>query len=191
VTLQATQTSVPKDEIKALIVTLSGLVASRVVWDGEVEKMVGPVSGRAGRIVLNVTARATNGREEVRRSLEDAVGDQPEGVVDSWGANRILTISMRADNFLGLGEAFDTLERLRMRLVREASRLALREVGLAFVEATNVIPINYNVDNRPISSASVDLRVAQTIVDRDEDDNGDAVANSWIENVDVIGTVSN
>jgi hypothetical protein len=190
VTLQAVRTDIPTDEIADLIATLSGVARSRVYWDGEKEHAaIGPVSGKAGKIVLNVTARAINGREEVRQSYEVANATQPAGLVESWGAHRTLTISMRADNFLGHGEAFDLLEKVRVRLVRYSSREALRDVGLAFVEASSVQTISYNVDNRAVSSARMDMRVAQVLVDRDVDASGNAVANSWIETADIAGNV--
>jgi hypothetical protein len=149
---------VPIEALRTIVATLSDIPATRIYWDGEPERAVGlfGAAGKAGKITLQVISRALNGGEEMR--IDD---DELEVV----GVNRILTCSMRADNFLGLGEAFDLLEKIRMGLFRRSVRKALRDVGLSFVDAPLITTLDYNVDNRAISSASLDIRFSQTATD--------------------------
>jgi hypothetical protein len=131
------------------------------LWDGEEEPAVvfgGPnvEDVQAGKITLNPVARETLGTEEIRRDVD---------MTETFGGQRIVTISCRADNFLNLGEAYDLLERIRIRLVRRSSRKALREVGLAFVDATSITSLDYVVDQRSVSAANLDIRIAQVTMD--------------------------
>ncbi len=149
---------VPKEAIRAIVATLTGVPASRVNWDGEPERSVGlwGVSGQAGKITLNVVSRQFIGSEEMR------INDDDEEVI---GATRILTISCRADNFLGLGEAFDLLEKMRIGFYRRSIRKTFRDAGLAFIDAPLITPLDMNVDNRAISSAIIDVRLAHIATD--------------------------
>lgn len=148
---------VPQDEIRSVISKLSGVPESRINWDGEPERAVGlwGAAGQAGKITLSVVARLINGADEMR------VVDDVEIVT----SNRILTIGCRADNFLKMGDAFDTLEKIRIGLFRRSARKTLRDAGLAFVDAQTITTLDYDVDNRVISSATLDLRLSQTVTD--------------------------
>lgn len=166
--------NVPREDIRTLVATLSGIPVSRVYWAGEAEKMAGPISGKAGKITLNVVARAINGTEEPRRTYNAGTGKLDV----EYGAHRTLTISMRADNFLGHGQAFDTIEAVRFRMARAASRSALLAADLAFVDAPSVVSLDYKVDTREVSAASLDVRFAQVVNETDT-----AGAEDWIEKV--------
>ena len=170
---------VPRDELRTLISTLSGVPESRVYWDGEPERTVGlwGASGKAGKITLDVVARASLGGEEMR------INDDEEEIL---GGTRVLTISCRADNFLGMGEAFDTLEYVRLRLLRRSSRAALRDAGLAYVDAPSITTIDYSVDNRAISSAVLDIRLSQVVTDAPPQEGPDAT--EFIEKVTTKST---
>lgn len=167
--------TVPTEEIRALIASLSGVALSRVRWSGEAEKTLGPIGGKAGKITLDVAARATNGTLEPRRTFNATT----QTLEEEWGAHRTLTINVRADNFLGHGEAFDLLEKVRFGLELPAGRAALRAAGLAYVDAPSIVPLDLVVDNREVSSASLDVRVAQIA----SQDVTVAAGTGWIEKV--------
>lgn len=168
---------VPREPLRALVASLSGVPASRVYWDGEPEKHLGPIAGKAGKIVLNVTARAANGEPEERREWNP---DTLEYELE-YGAQRTLTISVRAHNFLGFGEAYDLLEKVRMGLARKTSRATLRAVDLAYVDTPSIVQLpNSTVDTRVYSAASLDFRVSQLVTDA-PDPTG--VTGTWIEKV--------
>lgn len=164
---------VPVDAIRTIISTLSGVPESRVNWDGEPERSVGlwGASGAAGKITLDVLSRASNGEPEMR------IIDNVEVI----GANRILTISCRADNFLQLGEAFDLLEKVRLGFMRRSIRKAFRDAGLAYLDAVLITPIEYNVDTRAVSSAVLDIRLAQTVTDAPPQDGDPLDKTEFIE----------
>jgi hypothetical protein len=168
---------IPREAIRTLVAQLTGVHVSCVNWQGEPEKALGPIGGKAGKITLNVTARRINGTEEARRTYDE---DTQTSRV-RYGAHRFLTISIRADNFLGHGEAFDTLERLRLRLYRPASRKALRDVKCSFMDCPSIQALDRVVDNRAVSAASMDLRLQQVVVDAGDD--GLGMVEPWIEKV--------
>ncbi len=149
---------VPVDAIRAIVSTLTGVPESRVYWDGEPERSVGlwGASGKAGKITLNVVSRALVGTEEMR------IDDNEEEII---GGTRILTISCRADNYLGMGEAFDLLERMRMGFLRRSVRKSLRDAGLAFLDAPLITNLDFSVDNRSISAANLDIRLSHIATD--------------------------
>ena len=150
--------TLPTEALRTLVATLTGVPTARVYWQGEPERAVGlfGAAGESGKITLTATARATNGTEEMR--LDD---DGHEFV----RADRIMTITARADNFLRMGLAVDTLEGLRLGLFRRSSRKALRDAGLVYVDATTIIDLEYEVDNRQIRAATLDIRIAQVVTD--------------------------
>lgn len=179
--------SIPKEEIRSLVATLSGIPASRVYWDGEPERpMLGPVSGKAGKITLNVPARAELGTIEPRYEYDGVTGEQSE----EWGAHETLTISIRADNFLGHGEAFDTLEKVRFRIARPTYRTQLRAADLAYIDSPSIVSLDYAVDNRAISAASLDVRLAHMRSEAvsDATTSGEESA-EWIEHAEITGNI--
>jgi hypothetical protein len=165
--------TVPLEPLRTLIASLSEIHVTRVYWQGEPEKHIGPVVGKSGKITLNVPARAINGTLEPRRAY--TATPSPSQTVE-WGAHRILTISIRADNFSGHGKAFDTLESVRVGLELPDGRASLRAADLAFVDAPLIIPRDMVVDNRSVSSAIMDVRLAHML-------SMSAVSEGWIDKV--------
>ncbi len=151
-------TDVPKEALRTIVSALTGVPESRVCWDGEPERAVGlwGAAGKAGKITLNVVSRALVGTEEMR------IDDNEEEII---GGTRVLTISCRADNYLGMGEAFDLLEKMRMGFLRRSARKALRDVGLAYLDAPLITNLDFSIDNRSISSANLDIRLTHVATD--------------------------
>lgn len=153
-------TDLPIEAIRTLIATCSELPSTHVVWDGEEEPAVMfGTTVKAGKITLNPIAREIVGPEEILRTYDEGTGE----LVETYTGQRIVTISCRADNFLGLGEAYDLLERVRIRLMFRSSRKALRDAGLSYVDAPSISVLDYQVDQRAISSANLDVRLQQSI----------------------------
>lgn len=173
---------VPKEPIRALIAALSGVAASRVYWEGEAEKHIGPISGKAGKITLNATASETNGTLEPRRAY--ASSPTPEQTT-TWGAHETLTLSIRADSFVGHDAAFDMLNKVRFALQLPSSRATLRAADLAFMDSPLLVPRgNVAVDNRIVSSATLDVRLAHVISSAPTDiAEGVDAYEGWIEKV--------
>lgn len=163
-------TDLPTDDVRWLVSNLTGVPEALVLWDGEGEPAVMfGAPGTAGKITLNVISRETLGVEEVDHQYDEATRE----LTEEFAGQRVLTISCRADAFQGLGAADDVLERLRIRLMRRSSRKALRAVGLAFVDATSITSLNYEVDQRAVSSANLDIRLAQAISDAVDNETAD------------------
>ncbi len=151
-------TDVPKEVLRTIVSTLTGVPESRIYWEGEPERTVGlwGAAGKAGKITLNVVSRALVGTEEMR------IDDNEEEII---GGTRVLTISCRADNYLNMGEAFDLLEKMRMGFLRRSARKALRDVGLAYLDAPLITNLDFSVDNRSISAANLDIRLSHVATD--------------------------
>lgn len=147
-------TELPKEPLRTLIASLTGIPISRVYWRGEPEKMTGPIGGKAGKITLQLTALAEGDGYEVRRALSGSDLTERGGLTD------IATISIRADNFLRYGEAFDLLRKLRLQLQQRDVKATLRASEMAYVDAPSVTRLDYVEDNREVSAANLDMRVA-------------------------------
>lgn len=151
-------TGVPLEEIRSIFATLSGVPTSHIYWEGEPERSVGlwGNAGQAGKLTLDVVSRVLLGGWEVRLDDSD---------LEIVGGTRILTISCRADAFIGLGKAFDLLEQIRIGFYRRSTRKSLRDAGLVFSDAPSITKLDYSVDNRAISSASLDIQFSQVPTD--------------------------
>ncbi len=165
-------TDVPREAIRSIVATLSGLPVDRIYWKGQAEKaVVGPFDGgKAGKITLNVVALAEGAGFEPRRSFDTDTLTEESGRIDQ------LTISMRADNFAGLGKAFDLLQSVRLKFAKLSSRgsAILKGAELAYLGSPSIVNLDYKVDNREVSAASMDILLAQAIATE-----GEAVP--WIE----------
>ncbi len=154
-------TDLPKEVIRTLVASLSGIPASRVRWQGEAERVALPIGGKSGKITLNVVALTEGDAMESRRAYDAAT----KTLTQQWGATEEITISVRADNFLGAGEAYNLLRKVRFALMQwgGTTQATLNTAGLAYIEAPSITKLDYEVDNREISSASLDIRLANLI----------------------------
>lgn len=147
---------VPREAVRTLIATLSGVTSKRVYWAGEAERSIGPVGGKAQKVTIAVISRAEDGMLEPRRDFNEGT----QTMTEEWGAHRVITISIRAENFLRAGEAYDTLEKVRFGLAMPDGRAALRAVDLAYIDAPMIQDLDGVVDNREYSAAVLDVRCA-------------------------------
>lgn len=170
-------TTVPKDALRTLVAALAGLPVAVVIWDGEpVPPVVGVQDGR--RIVLNVAARRSLGRDEAQRSYPDDAT-----IRISYRGQRVLTVSMRAENY-GIEEGFDLLESVRTQLDQADIGVILNASDLSFNSSGDVRTLPGVARNRAISVAQLDVLLNQTVtrvVDKVVE-GGD-----WIASVEVTG----
>lgn len=156
-------TDLPVAALKTVLANASGLPTSRIWWNVEEQAAFGPFEDaagiKAGALTCTPISREIVGVEEIRSTYDAVTGTFSELYV---GARRV-TISIRADNFLGLGEAYDLLERLRVRLFLRSARRDLRAADLVFIDADSIVNLDYQVDNRHVSSANLDLRFRQVV----------------------------
>lgn len=173
--------TLPKEPIRQLIAELSGIPVSRVYWDGEAEKHIGPIAGKAGKITLNAPAIAELGTLEPRRTYEDT--PEPKQTTE-WGTHETVTLSIRADNFIGHGEAFDTLAKVRFGMKLPSSRAALRAADLAYIDSPMIVTRgNTVVDTRVISASSLDVRLAHLVTSVPTGALAEDGEEGWIEKV--------
>lgn len=167
-------TDLPIEAIRNLIATLSGVPASRVRWQNEAEKIALPIAGKAGKITLNVVTLGEPNGLEPRRQFD--AGTQK--LTQQWGGIEEITVSVRVDNFLGRGTAYNLLRKVRFALMQwgGSSQAALNAAGLAYLDAPSIVNLDYEVDNREVSSASLDVRLSQVIT-------SDLEEMPWIEKV--------
>ncbi len=149
----------PKEAIRQLIASLSGVPESRVRWRGEAEKATLSIDGKAGKITLNVVAMTEGNGLEARRVYDV----DTDTLTEQWGTTEELTVSVRADNFIGYGAAYDLLRKVRFAFPLPATAETLHAAGLAYIEAPSIVNLDYSVDNRAVSAASLDLRFANLV----------------------------
>lgn len=152
-------TAFPKNELAALIATLTGFPASQVIWAGDERPFVGPdETGKVtGLIELNCSARRALGVDEENRTYPD-----PNTTVIKTKGQRVVTVNVRLEGYAE-EEAFDFLETLRTELGREENRATCRAAGIAFTEAAPVNMLNGTAENRAISVGQVDLMFNQAV----------------------------
>ncbi len=150
-------TTIPKEGLRAIVAALTSLPAAYVIWDGEPK---GPVEhGQdAKRIILNVVSRRAVGEDEEKREYPDPPGT----VKTTYTGQRIVTISVRAENF-GAEEGFDLLERLRVLLAADVNRAALNLLSLSLARTADVRNLDGVAGNRKISIAQMDIVLNQRV----------------------------
>jgi hypothetical protein len=149
-------TTVPKEGLRSIFATLSGLPEAFVRWDGE---PVAPVDydhdGR--RIILNVLSRRRVGRDQAERTYPDETT-----LTTKYTGQRVLTISVRAENY-GSEEGFDLLEDVRTQLEQHDTGEDLNALGLALNETFDVRNLPGQAGNRKISVAQFDFSANQAV----------------------------
>lgn len=152
-------TSVPKEDLRAIFATLSGLPATRVIWDGEPVPPATPteVGGKTGRLVLNVVATRRLGEDEEIREYPTA--DTTKLTYRGW---RVRTISVRAEQFAG-DEGFDVLEDIRLGIGQDDTRALLNAAGLSLASSSDARTLDAFAGNRAVSYATMDVLLNQTV----------------------------
>lgn len=172
-------TTVPKESLRTLVASYSGLPVAVVLWDGEPKPPVGP-SQDARRITLNVVARRKVGRDSKRREYPDA-----NTIVSTYRGQRVVTVSIKAEN-MGQEEGFDLLELVRMQLDSEDASPALGAVGLSVNDTADVRNLDGSAGNRKISVAQLDVLFNQ-VVERVVTTAASGLNPSYIEEVELEG----
>lgn len=151
-------TTVPKEDLRAIFAILSGLPASRVIWDGEPVPPATPTeTGKTGRLVLNVVATRRLGEDEELREYPT-----PDTTRLTYRGFRVRTISVRAEQFAG-DEGFDVLEDIRLGIGQNDTRERLNAAGLSLASSEDVRTIDAAAGNRAVSFATLDVLLNQTV----------------------------
>lgn len=158
----------PRDDFKALVQSLVGI--HPVIWAGEKEPFTGPKNGRPGSVLkLDVMGVQKLGVEDVIQTwVPSANGGQGANQIEV-GGQRVYTIEFRVNSFDFNIPGYDPLEDLRIKF-RFASTLAtLKSLGLSFIDAGDVVPVNVIADNREEFSAVCEMQFGfapkQTVTD--------------------------
>lgn len=173
-----------RDGLEALVPTLLGAdVHSQ--WRDKPRDFV----AKGAIALLHLRSFRTLGTDEQRMTYDAGAAAGSEMQVDVV-AQRQCTLSVLVECFAQDVTAFELLEKLRIRLQRPAARVALSAIDAAFVRADEAQELPTTYDQRVISAASVDVRLAWATADSQADYDADADetdATTFIEVVEVSG----
>jgi hypothetical protein len=156
-------TSVPKEPLRALLASISGLPSAFIIWEGEPK---GPVdqSQLARRMILGVVARRRVGEDEEKRAYVPDPANLPDGLLLqlTFSGNRALTISVRVENY-AQEEGFDYLENIRTMLGADDVRATLNVSSLSLASVADIRQFDSTAGNRKISVAQMDVLLNQRV----------------------------
>lgn len=169
-------TAVPKEPLRELFMSLSGLPDAVVIFDGE---PISPVafSQDARRLVLSITAIRRIGQDQRKREFLSGYITRT-----TLKGQRIVTLQVRAENY-GREEGYELLENLRTQLESPEVGETLNAAGFALNETQEILVLDVTAGNRAISVATLDvlLNWASTSVSQKVDPGG------YIETVETTG----
>lgn len=141
-------TPFPRDDFKGLIEKLLGF---KTIWEGEKVPFVGPTKGKHGAYaVLDCKRVQKLGKDVIRYTWDPAAAGGRGANVVEIGGQRIYYVLIRINSFNDTTEpGYDPLESLRISLLFDSSQQTLQDMGVAYVNAGDVVPIAWNTDNRP------------------------------------------
>lgn len=156
-------TSVPKEDLRALIASISGLAAAYIIWEGEPKRPVDQTQ-LARRIILGVVARRRVGEDEEKRDYVPDPDNLPDGLLLqlTFSGCRALTISIRVENY-AQEEGFDYLENIRTMLGADDVRATLNTSALSLASIADIRQFSSTAGNRMISVASMDILLNQRV----------------------------
>jgi hypothetical protein len=180
-------TDVPRESLRTLFVTLSGLSASRVLWAGESKGFAGKhvTTGKSGHLILDVIATRRLGHDEEERAYNVEVSAGVFRTRVTYSGYRVRTIQVKAENY-DAEEGYDLLEKIRMSLGSDETAETLLASQMAVVEDIDVRAIPGSADNRVTSFAVLDVRFSHRVslvVDKDPTATGD----TYIDQVEATG----
>jgi hypothetical protein len=151
-------TTIPKEELRALIASLADTPVSNVIWDGEPVPFVAAKNGKVqGLIVLDPTARRRVGVDEEKREYPT-----PTTLKRTFSGQRVVTLSVLAQNY-GAEEGFDLLESVRTLISSDENRAALNGMSLALAATSDVRTLDGSAGNRALSFAHFDIELNQRV----------------------------
>lgn len=143
--------SFPKEAVRGIIITLSGLPSTNVLWDGEPIPFIAPKNGVIqGTLKLSLTAVAKMGRDENKRTYNV---DGSTTITNS--GPRQYTLTVRSQSFGS--ESFDVISDLA---------LALEDLGTCdLFESSAGLAMASVLGTRDISGGGNDALAASAFVD--------------------------
>lgn len=187
-------TDLPREALRTIFASLSGLPASRVIWAGEPKGWAGRTDeGKSGHLVLDCIATRRVGVDEEIREYDVEVSPDVFRTRIKFFGQRVRTLNVRAENYES-DTGYDLLERIRLSLGSDEVGAQLNAVNLSLNGDEDIRPIDASAGNRKVSFASFDVllnHLVTRIVDVDPADGDtyiDAVEVTGEENMAVAGT---
>ncbi len=151
-------TELPKEALRDIFVDLSGLPATRVLWDGEAKGFAGPTAGgETGHIILDCIATRRVGVDEELRDYEVEIAPGVFRTRITYRGQRVRTLNVRAECY-GNNDGADLLEDIRVRLGSDEVCAALNEADLSLNGDEDVQNVGgASAGNRAVSFASLDV----------------------------------
>lgn len=164
-------TATVQDALRQAVVSATGLTSGDVVKGGSAE-----ASGWRGtaRAYVTFLTSGRHGRDERRRDFT-----APATRAVTHVGNRLITVTVRfeSDAQSPGADAHHYADRLTTRIDRKSVRAALKAVKVSVLEVLPAITRDYQVKDRMVSVAIVELRVLAASID--VDDTADAA--TWID----------
>lgn len=167
-------TPFPREEFRTLVESLLDDIP--VIWDGCPVPFVGPRNGRPGTILsLDVKRVKKIGKDRVRKTWNpQAAGGQGAFQLES-GGQRLYFMLFKVKSFSFDVPGYDPLEDLRLKFRCPSTLAVLQSMNVAFVDAGDVIPIDFNTDNRPEFAAVCEFQFAFAASQAVTDDPGGVI----------------
>lgn len=191
--MATTFTAFPREEFRALVESLLDKIP--VIWEGTPQKFIGPRNGKPGTLLkLDVKRVQSLGRGSVRKTWNpSAAGGQGANQVEV-GGQRVYYLLFRVESFSFDVPGYDPLEDLKLKF-RFASTLAqLQAMNVAYVGSGDVVPVDYNTDNRPEFAAVCEFKFSFAVTQSVTDDQGGIIEHvnettSPIPSTPTVGTI--
>jgi hypothetical protein len=166
----------PREELRRIVVEVSGLHDKTVTWWNQPEAFPGPrTSYPTATIVMQPLIEMPEGDDEFREIYNETT----DFIDVSHVSRRVTTLQFSCTVYKTNIYAEDILATVRKRMRRPEVLVLLREAGLALVSKGPVRSMAFQSDERVLSRALLELKVRSLI----DDDDGFPI--TWIETADV------
>jgi hypothetical protein len=185
-----------KESFRQIIVSLSGLSDTAVIWDTDPRPFIGD-QDRA-LVVLDLFSLRGEGWDETR-SAYGPPGYPANAYVTTLYGNRTLVITIRVEEYDKSVEASEIIDSIRLGVHDVQVDLQFDGIRLAFSESSQSTRVKYIVDERVVNAAIADFmflgaaqKVTSVIIDGTVGPNnrGAYITNVNDANNDIPGTLT-
>lgn len=155
---------VDKEGFRKVIVNLSGLQDTSVVWGLDPQPFLSDQDRAIVR--LQIFSVQSEGWDEYRRDLGPP-GYPADAYVTTTIGNRTVQVTMRVEAFDKSVEAAEILDGIYTQMQSVDADLQLDAIALAFVDAQPTTSLNFTVDERVVNTAIRDFSfggIAQRVI---------------------------